>query len=375
MAVAAVGGPKILHVLPRGMRFSRSSATSIDLFVHEMATHSRFCVEVAAETRGDSLAAPRVHELPRYDFANTLRRAEFIARLAREISSQLIVVQQHLPSAAAIARRVHTPVLLQRHNFLRPPSRTPLLGRVSRARHAQQLNALNGLTFVSEAVLAEFERDWPEVTTLRTTIPNAIDFDAWSPSSQREPLVIAVGRATPDKGLVEAALALQSILPARPEWKSVFVVSEPERNPAYFAELSRVASPLGGQLEIRVNRPFSEVKALNEIAAIALIPSRWREPFGRTCLEAIAGGSAVVSSGSGGLREISDAFAIYAKPEPPDIAAAVLQLIDNSQMRAHMADAAHKRALQLFNLPRVAGTLDDFCAEVMTSGMRAKDRG
>ena len=368
MSASTDGSTRILHVLPRGMRFSRSSATSIDLFVQEVASHSRFLVEVAAETRGDSLPAPRVHELPKFGFANTIRRARFVADLAHQIRPQLIVVQQHLPSAAAIARRVQAPVVLQRHNFLRPPNQTPLLGRVSRARHARQLNALAGLTFVSETVLAEFERDWPEVMTPRKAIPNAIDFEAWSPAPQRQPLILSVGRATPDKGLIEAAQALQSILPNHPLWKAVFVVSEPERNPAYFAELTRAAEPLRGQLEILVNRPFSDVKSLNEVAAIALVPSRWREPFGRTCLEAHAGGAAVVSSGSGGLREISDVFAIYADPEPRQIAEAIARLVDDPGLRQDLARGGRDRALKLFNLPSVAASLDEFCAEILAIG-------
>ena len=372
MALATDEDVRILHVLPRGMRFSLSSATSIDLFVHEVATHSRFRIEVAAETSGDSLPAPHVHELPKYGFANTLRRAHFVADLARRLDPHLIVVQQHLPSAAAIARRVKAPVILQRHNFLRPPSQASVLGPLSRFRHARQLQALAGLTFVSEAVLADFERDWPEVTTPRKAIPNGIDFEAWSPAAERKLLILSVGRASPDKGLLEAAKALQSVLPSHPQWKAVFVVAEPERNPAYFHELEAAVEPVKAQLEILVNRPFSEVKSLNEIAAIALIPSRWREPFGRTCLEALAGGAAVISSGSGGLREISDKFAIYVEPEPNRLATAISQLIENADLRGQLAAGGRGRALELFNLPGIAGALDDFCYKIIKLGKTSK---
>ena len=59
-----------------------------------------------------------------------------------------------------------------------------------------------------------------------------------------------------------------------------------------------------------VAQPWSFVKAKCEQAAIALVPSKWDEPFGRTALEAHAGGCAVVSSGTGGLAEISENNAI-----------------------------------------------------------------
>ena len=72
-------------------------------------------------------------------------------------------------------------------------------------RRTRQMNALAGLTFVSQAVLAEFERDWPEVTIPRRVVANGFDTAAWRPQPTRERTVLAVGRVTPEKGLLEAA--------------------------------------------------------------------------------------------------------------------------------------------------------------------------
>ena len=236
--------PKIFQVLPRGMRYSQASATSIDLFVAEVVAHSRFPVEVVAEAQGPRLPAGAIHDLPRFGFANTWRRARHIAAIARREAPSLLVVQQHLPSAAMIQARVQAPVILQRHNFMRPPRSTRLFGALSRARHARQLNALAGLTFVSAAVVAEFERDWPEVTTPRRVVNNGVDFATWRPKAEREPFVLVVGRVTPEKGLVEAAAALSRTLPNHPGWSARFVVSEPSRDPAYFEALRAALAPL-----------------------------------------------------------------------------------------------------------------------------------
>ena len=71
------------------------------------------------------------------------------------------MVQQHLPSAAALRARVGAPIILQKHNFLRVSRSAGWLADASHWRRSSQMNALAGLTFVSQAVLAEFERDWP----------------------------------------------------------------------------------------------------------------------------------------------------------------------------------------------------------------------
>ncbi len=137
------------------MNFSPARASSIDLFVSEVAAHSRLEVEIVAEADEPSLPAARLHRLPSFAYAATVRRARFIAELAQARAAALIVVQQHLPTAAAIAARVPIPVMLQRHNFMRPP-KLGLIGGLRRRSHARELNALAGLTFVSEAAREEF---------------------------------------------------------------------------------------------------------------------------------------------------------------------------------------------------------------------------
>jgi glycosyltransferase involved in cell wall biosynthesis len=356
----------ILQVLPRGMRYGRSAATSIDLYVSEMATHSRFRVEVVAECDGSPLPAAAVHGLPRFAFAETQRRARRIASLTNALSPSAVVVQQHLPSAATLAARIGAPVILQKHNFLRDSRKSSWLHDASHWRRAHQMNALAGLTFVSRAVLAQFEQDWPEVSTPRRVVANGFDAQAWRPERERARTVLAVGRVTPEKGLLEAARALAAVLPRHRDWTTTFVVSEPERFPDYFAAIGAALAPLGPRAQLLVGQPYEEVKALNQRAAIALAPSVWREPFGRTCLEAHAGGAAVVSSGSGGLREISGEAALYLSAvEPAQIAAAVEALIVDEPLRERLAAEGRARVERLFDVRRVAAALDDFCVEAI----------
>ncbi|HEY1944656.1 MAG TPA: glycosyltransferase family 4 protein [Roseiarcus sp.] len=366
------GRRPILQVLPRGMRYSLAAATSIDLFVSEVAAHSRFRVEIVAESSRPALPAAAIHNLPAYGVANTMRRAHFIAGLARGLEPSAIVVQQHLPSASGVRALTRAPIILQKHNFLRPPRRAKWAKAISQWRHARQLNSLAGLTFVSEAVLEQFERDWPEVQTPRRVVPNGIDLGVWRPAPIREKTIVTVGRATPEKGLLEAARALRQILPQRPDWTGVFVVSEADRYPAYFTDLCAALAPLGDRAQLLVDRPFAEVKALNEKAAIALVPSMWREPFGRTCLEAHAGGAAVISSGSGGLREISgEAAVILRRVDAGTLSEALEALIGDEGLRDRLAREGMERVRRLFDVRRVAADLDDFCAEVIETARSA----
>lgn len=355
------------------MRYSLAAATSIDLFVCEVAAHSRFRVEVVAESASAALPAAAIHNLPAYGVASTLRRAHFVASLARSLEPSAIVVQQHLPSASGLRALTQTPIILQKHNFLRLPRRAKWARDISQWRHTRQLNSLAGLTFVSAAVLDQFERDWPDVTTLRRVIPNGVDLGAWRPQRERDRTVLTVGRATPEKGMLEAALALCQVLPRHPGWTATFVISEADRFPSYFADFCTALAPLGDRVRLLLDRPFAEVKALNEAAAIALVPSMWREPFGRTCLEAHAGGAAVVSSGSGGLLEISGEAAFkLRRVNPATIAEALEALIGSEPLRLRLALEGSTRVRRLFDVRRVASDLDDFCATVIETTRLAR---
>ena len=66
---------------------------------------------------------------------------------------------------------------------------------------------------------------------------------------------------------------------------------------------------------------------------IAIIPSRWEEPFGRTALEASSRGCATIISNSGGLSETTDHAIILKKLDVKNIEQETIKLINNKTLR------------------------------------------
>jgi len=222
------------------------------------------------------------------------------------------------------------------------------------------MNALAGLTFVSHAVLAQFELDWPAVTIPRRVVANGFDARAWRPERERTKTVLAIGRVTP--GERAAGGGARGRRGPAPSSRLDDDLRRLRAGPLsdYFAAIVAALAPLGPQARLLVGRPFEEVKALNERAAIAIAPSVWREPFGRTCLEAHAGGAAVVSSGTGGLREISGEAALFLSAvEPMRIVEAVEALMVDEPLRERLAADGRARVERLFDVRRVSAALDD----------------
>lgn len=375
---------RILQALPRRMRFEAKASTSVELCVAEWVSGSRHraTTTVVAE-RSD---APPVIDVAMLRLAPAPRLSSWhlafsLRRHIRRTGAELIVTQQHIPTAARLAMiNPATPVVLQTHNFIDPPALGAGAARKNR-RRLREFARLAGLTLISDAVRERFEQEWPQVTIPRAVVTNGFDFSGWHPSDMREKRIMVVGRNQPEKGILEAAQGCATFLAAHADWQASFILSEIDREPEYLAAIRAALEPAGARAEIISGIPFARVKAMTEHAALSIVASRWIEPFGRTALEAHAGGAALISSLTGGLRQISGDTA-FALPEisGPAIADALAHLAGDDALRDSLARRGAARVRELF--PLAAGTdvpagrakpvcerLDDFL-ELVRSGHR-----
>ncbi len=89
-------------------------------------------------------------------------------------------------------------------------------------------------------------------------------------------------------------------------------------------------------------------------------PAR-QEPLGRVLLESAAAGVAVIATDVGGTREIFPTQPASARLVPPDdpeaLAAAILELTADEDLRSRLAAAARRRAEEVFDIRRAAAGL------------------
>ncbi|MDB5478229.1 MAG: glycosyltransferase [Alphaproteobacteria bacterium] len=148
------------------------------------------------------------------------------------------------------------------------------------------------------------------------------------PRHKKENIILYVGRLIEEKGVRELAQAAQRLLPHFPDWRIVFAgANRPggKNDTAYAREVGRILKPLGKQAIFLGHQPHPKIMNLFARAAIAVVPSTWSEPMGRTAVEGIASGCALVTSGHGGLAEIAGEAGILASPVTPDGLALALQ--------------------------------------------------
>jgi glycosyltransferase involved in cell wall biosynthesis len=366
---------KILHVLPRRSRFYRRGATSQDLFVAEVVTSSQFSQTtwVAAEVGNDTPLWPQTANLKS---TSSRKRIAEIIEYIKYLTPDIVVIHQHLPTAAAVALKISLPVVLVRHNYVSvPETRLNFITYFRRIKKMTQLNRLSGIALVSHSVLDDFEMNWPDVPVMLDVIHNGIDFLRPTPRIVREREILCVGRATPQKGILEAAEATVQVLNRRPDWSATFILSECDQHQSYARAIRSAAQHLPERFQLIYDAPHDLVREYNERAAIAMIPSIWREPFGRTALEAHAGGAAVITSGTGGLAEISGPNALYLDAvRPQDIEMAIEKLILDDVLRSELAKSGWQRAHQNFDIGIISDRLDNFLDRVIRSKQDSKRR-
>ena len=164
--------------------------------------------------------------------------------------------------------------------------------------------------------------------------------------------LLYAGRLSPLKG-VDTAIGALAHLPGMARLEIVGA-----GDAGHLASLRALAKRLGVERRVRFPGPAPPAAMAERYAAadVVLFPVRWAEPFGRVPLEAMATGTPVVATGTGGSADYlrDGANALLARPDdPPALAAAVTRLAADPRLRrrlrgegrataeAHPIDRAH----------------------------------
>ena len=145
-------------------------------------------------------------------------------------------------------------------------------------------------------------------------------------------LITFVGKLNKSKGYDLFGNAVIKILNKYKDWKGVVIGDEP-RDKIDFNHKNLIK--LGFQ-------KHKEVIKIYKKTSIAVVCSRWEEPFGRSSLEAAANGCAVIISNRGGLPETITNGIILKKLNSNEIYKEIEILITNSKLRKNLQSLSYK---------------------------------
>ena len=145
------------------------------------------------------------------------------------------------------------------------------------------------------------------------------------PKIKKEKIITYVGKLNHAKGYDIYSEAVVKILDEFSDWKA-FSVGDEERRSIYLNHKNHK------ELGFLSHKKTMEIFNKSEIA---VVPSRWEEPFGRTALEASSRGCATIISNRGGLKETTDHAVILNKLDKVNLYKILKKLIKNEKLRRY----------------------------------------
>ena len=184
------------------------------------------------------------------------------------------------------------------------------------------LKNANKIIFISKWVQKRFFEGIDQKLIIDTdVIYHSIDKE--KRLSKKNNNIVFVGKLNPSKGYDIYRDAVIKILNEFKNWKAYSIGDEKRNKPIINHDR---------HFELGYLKQADVLKFLKK-SEIAVVPSRWEEPFGRTSLEASSRGCATIISGRGGLSETTDHCVTLNKLTPDELYKEIKKLILNKSVR------------------------------------------
>tara|TARA_B100001057_G_scaffold244255_1_gene244559 strand:- start:1422 stop:3536 length:2115 start_codon:yes stop_codon:yes gene_type:complete len=184
------------------------------------------------------------------------------------------------------------------------------------------LNNVDKIVFVSKWTQARFFKGLDQKLLNKT--------DVIYPSVHKEKKIftksksiVFVGKLNVSKGYDIYRDAITRILDEFSEWKAYSIGDENRSRPIINHD---------NHFELGFLEHKKVLKFLDK-SEIAVVPSRWEEPFGRTALESSSRACATIISNKGGLTETTDHCLVLKKLDPEELYLNLKQLIKEKKLR------------------------------------------
>jgi glycosyltransferase involved in cell wall biosynthesis len=328
---------KIATVLPYKENYSFEKASAASLWVAEFFKNSKFRTNnfIYGYTKSKNYLTRNYINIDLKSINSKLRSstAEYTQRLIKELNSKnfdIIEVHNRPLILFSLIKKLKTNYIFYFHN-------DPLSMKGSKkiSERLDILKMTEKVVFVSEWVRERFFLDLDKKLITKTEVVYpSVNFQK---ACKKKQIITFVGRLNHSKGYDIFSKAIVKILDEFPEWSALSIGDE-DRRSIYFNHMRHK--------ELGFLNHKKTLSFLNR-SEIAVVPSRWDEPFGRSALEASSCGCATIISNKGGLIETTNNAIILDKVDELELYKALKNLILNVRLRKKIQLKSRKNILHL----------------------------
>ena len=325
---------------------------------------------------------PKFAEMIATTFVNRHNQVGFDVVEGSEIGAETQGIAEKIPSVARVVK-LHTPTfLIQQMNQVKPSLKMYLRrygGALRRGKWPRPFPQLkynctqdlerhytltaDEITTPSSALGEILIEQWGLPRERVATVPNPYvptpDLLAIPIEEKCCRTVTFVGRLEQRKGILDLAAAIPIVLGQHPDVTfrligATGVSPEPPQSMRDYLEkrlrLHRSSLDFTGPL------PLTQIPKLLAETSICVFPSLW-ENFPNVCLEAMAAGRGIVGSRAGGMTEMLDngrVGRLVAPHNPQQLASAIIELLDQPNLRADLGALARERVLTAYSTEKIS---------------------
>ena len=330
---------KIATILPYKENYSTDKASAASLWVSEFFKNSKFKkkIFIYGHTKSNNFLTKNYINIDLKNIKSKFKSTtnEYSEKLIEALKNKkynIVEIHNRPQLLFKLLGKVDSKFIFYFHND--PIS---MKGSKTIYERLKILNSCEKLIFVSEWVRERFFFNLDKKLQTKTEIVY--------PSVNKQKVVrkkkniIFVGRLNHSKGYDIFKDAIIKILNEFPKWNAYSVGDEDRRN-------IYISHPRHKELGF-----INHKKTLNLLnkSEIAVVPSRWEEPFGRTSLEASSRGCATIISNRGGLRETTDNAVILKNLDSHNLYHEIKKLIQKTKTRKEMQKLGRKNVKHLIN--------------------------
>lgn len=304
-------------------------------------------------------------------------RRDALLSIAREIDlgeRGIGVVHAHTGypdgyAASALASWLGWPLVVTEHaSFVARQLRQPQ----QRQRYLEAAGMATRFLAVSQVLADELTKAIPDLNGKLGVMPNAIPLDQYAvgdPASRHAEELLFVGYRKPTKGMATLLRAFADVRAARPGATLRLIGRSPtDEIERQWQQLSR---DLGIEEAVRFEGPMDRRGVASALSSASLLvhPSP-RETFGMTTLEALASGTPVVATRSGGISGVLEDDRLGELVPPQDSRALARAVLRALERRDSFDPATLREAVQPFSATEVGGRLADLYTSLVEGAAR-----
>ena len=315
---------KIASILPYKENYTKKGAGAVSLWISSFLRDSIYSKTtfIYGSTKNRNYLSKNYFNIDIVNFNSKFNSTtkEYSKRIIDQIKGynfEIIELHNRPIMVKEFFKRIDCKIILYFHN-----DPTSMKGAKSVDERLYLLKNVDKIIFISEWIKKRFFKDLPNLSDNKTQVIYH-SIDPYKKKIKKKKQIIFVGKLNESKGYDLYCKSMFKILTTHKEWKA-YSIGEEKRYQEFPTHKKHINL---GQI------PHNKVLEYLSKSEIAIIPSRWEEPFGRTALEASSRGCATIISNTGGLSETTNHAIKLKKTDVENIELETLRLIKNNKLR------------------------------------------